>query len=378
MPALRPSLRLVPAGQPPTVRRRWLVAAVSLALHALLVLLLVLLVRPREQGGDAAAPSYELMFQPEGAPAMGNAPPAAAPPAPPRPDSLPGPSTPEPESTPDVAAPPSPESPPAPEMPPQPTAPPMPAPPEPPVARQVTPEVPTAPPPLPQAPEAPEAEVPPPTAEASVRLAQPEPPPSPTLPRVPEFVPPKPPPPLPAPPLPAPRVAPPRVASVPPPPPRMAPPPGTFANPMDLSFGTGPSRPAAPRLAARPGSVASRSLDLGTGAARAPNRQEAYFDARAARLGADWKDGLEGYWLRHRYYPRQAAESGEDGQVQIELTVNRYGKVEGVTVQGRSGSPWLDMAAVSVWRGAQLSPLPAEVAGDRITFSITINYILLR
>ena len=369
MPALSPSLRLVPAGPPPAARRRWRVAAASLALHLVLVALL-LLIRPREQGDVAAGPSYELLFQPEGAPEVGNAPPAAAAPAPPQPDSLPGPQTPEPESTPDMAAPPSPASPAAPEVPPQPTAPPLPAPAEPPVARQLTPEAPAAPPPLPQAPE---AEVSTPRAEASVRLAQPEPPPAPALPRLPEFVPPTPPPPLPAP-----RVAAPRAAPAPSPTPRMAPPPGTFANPMDLSFGTGPSRPAAPRLAARPGSVASRSLDLATGAARAPNRQEAYFDARAARLGADWKDGLEGYWLRHRYYPRQAAEAGEDGQVQIELTVNRYGKVEAVTVQGRSGSPWLDLAAQAVWRGAQLAPLPAEVAGDRITFSITINYILLR
>ena len=369
MSASRPSLRLVPMGAPPEAeRRRWWVAAVSIALHALAVALLLLLMRPREEGTEASAPSYELMFQPEGAPEVGNAPPAAAPPAPPRPESLPGPLTPEPEVTPDVAAPPSPTSPPAPEVPPQATAPPVPVAPEPPVARQVAPE-PAGAPTLPQVPE---AEVPPPAPEASVRLAQPEPTP-PILPPVPNFVAPVPPPPLPAAVqrTPAPR-------SLAAPAPRMAPPPGTFANPMDLSFGSGPSRPAAPRLAARPGSVASRSLDLGTGAAKAPNRQEAFFDARAARLGADWKDGLEGYWLRHRYYPRQAAEAGEDGQVQIELTVNRYGKVENVTVQGKSGSPWLDMAAVSTWRGAQLSPLPAEVAGERITFSITINYILTR
>ena len=156
------------------------------------------------------------------------------------------------------------------------------------------------------------------------------------------------------------------------------PPPGTFGNPMDLSFAPGPTRLAAPRLGSRPGSVASRSLDLSTGPGKAPNRQEAFFDARAARIGEAWKDGLMSYWLRHRYYPRQALEAGDDGQVELELTVNRLGKVEAVSVQARSGSTWLDMAAQSTWRGAQLSPLPAEVAGDRITFSITINYILLR
>ena len=77
-------------------------------------------------------------------------------------------------------------------------------------------------------------------------------------------------------------------------------------------------------------------------------------------------------------FPRQAAESGEDGTVQVELVVNRLGKVESVEISRRSGSPWLDMAALSTWRSAQLAPFPAENTDPRVTITLTINYILLR
>ena len=126
------------------------------------------------------------------------------------------------------------------------------------------------------------------------------------------------------------------------------------------------------------GSVASRSLDLSPGAPKpGPNRQEAFFDARAAKLGADWMEGVRAYWLRHRYYPQQAAQNGEDGTVDVELVVDRYGRVQSATVVQRSGSSFLDMAAVGTFRGGQLPPLPREVeAPYKVT--LTINYLLLR
>ncbi len=143
---------------------------------------------------------------------------------------------------------------------------------------------------------------------------------------------------------------------------------------MDLNFGRASSRAPAPR-----GSAGSRAIDFSLGTPKAgPNRSEAFFDARAANVGADWAQGLAEYWRRHRFYPQQAAENGEDGMVQISLVVNRLGRVQSVEVKTRSGSPWLDMAAVAVWRNAQLAPLPAENPNPTITISLTINYILLR
>ena len=386
--------------------RRYRTLLISVLLHLAALLALVLLVRAPSDEGGAGAPSYQLLFEPPGAPEAGDtspAPPSPAPatseapptpaapgtpaPAPPVPDALPGPPTPAPDAVPDPAVPPVPPAPDMPDLPQQPTAPATPAPPQPtppapapettPQATTVpdaTPAPPAPPPPLPLAPteSIPQAE--PAPFAPSIRLEQPPPQP-PILPPVPDLVlqPPAPPAPLPPQPRPPAQTRLPR-------PPQQAPSAtvGSFAHPLDLALGPATPRSAAPRIGAAPGSVASRSLDLATGPARAPNRQEAFFDARAAQIGADWKDGLESYWLRHRYYPRQAVEAGDDGEVQVELTVNRYGKVETVNVIGKSGSAFLDMSAVSVWRGAQLAPLPAEVAGDRITFAITIHYILIR
>jgi protein TonB len=82
--------------------------------------------------------------------------------------------------------------------------------------------------------------------------------------------------------------------------------------------------------------------------------------------------------VRHRYYPRQAAENGEDGTVVIELTVSRSGRVEAARVVSRSGSQWLDMAAIGTFRDGQLPPFTPEMREDRITFTIPITYYLIR
>ena len=142
---------------------------------------------------------------------------------------------------------------------------------------------------------------------------------------------------------------------------------------MDLSLA-----PSAPRPAAR-GSVASRSIDLSPPAERqGPVASDPYAQIRAANASADWNRGLLQYWLRHRYYPEQAAADGEEGQVTVQLTVNRSGRVENVEILSRSGSTFLDMAAVGTWRGAQLPPFTNEMREDRITFPVPIHYYLVR
>lgn len=369
-----PQTRLLPALPPPGRHRSWTIV-VSVLLHVLLLAAVLLFTRkPPEEGGGA--PSYDLVFEgPAGTPPPGtpdaaaaapeSAPvPQAAPPpaAPAQPDAPAGPPTPAPLAPPvPDAAPPAPP-PVAPSIPVPNEAPPAPAPPAAPLPAPAQP-VPVTPEPSPLA-AAPEPTAP--SAPAAVRLEAPQ---EEQRPASPAPIMPQPPPPLPAPRPPAP---PPAFR------PRSAPPPGSFSNPMDLSFAGPQSRPGAPRIGAPRGSVASRSLDLSPGSSHTePTRQDAFFDARAAAAGQDWKDGLMSYWLKHRYYPRQAAEAGEDGRVEIEMTVNQFGKVTAVSVKSQSGSPWLDMAALATWRGAQLAPLPAT-AGDHLTFSISINYMLLR
>lgn len=332
----------------PGGRRRWTIG-VSLLLHILVVAAL-LGVAGRVVDDTAIAPSYELLFEGSG----GNTPPTA----PQRGDEGLPQQQPAPMPAPDSdAAAPQPDSMAGPETPP-PTA----------------PAIPDAAPPAraePSASQPPEVRLESPAAPPPASLALPPASLAPGLA-------------LPTPPIPPPPAA--RLRPMAPPSanlrPMTPPPPpstGTFEHPMSLNFNPAPYRQPAPRTTAARGSVASRSVDLSTGAPKpGPNRNEAFFDIRAANIGADWAQGLKAYWLRHRYYPPQAAENGEDGSVDIELTVNRLGRVESVAVKSRSGSPWLDMAAAATWRNAQLAPLPAETAGERITVPITINYLLIR
>lgn len=361
----------------------------SAVLHALLLLaVLSLAVRPPPMGG-ATEPSYDLVFQgpgggsPEVAPnAVKTQPLPPSQPADltPPPDAVSGVPAPTPVTTPDPAAT---GSPPPPAESPPPTA----------TASQAAPAPAPAPTPTPapaqaQAPtEAPSASAPDavaalPDEPASLPLPTPlEAPPSPQAPAVRLEMPPtdaaptaaapimpEPPPPLP--PLEPPQPRPARPPAPRPPRPLL----GTLSNPMDLSLA--PS--SAPRPAAR-GSVASRSIDLSPPAERqGPVASDAYAQIRAANASADWNRGLLQYWLRHRYYPEQAASDGEEGEVTIQLTVNRSGKVENVEILSRSGSTFLDMAAVGTWRGAQLPPFTNEMRQDRITFPVPIHYYLVR
>ncbi|MGE0418885.1 MAG: energy transducer TonB [Acetobacteraceae bacterium] len=96
------------------------------------------------------------------------------------------------------------------------------------------------------------------------------------------------------------------------------------------------------------------------------------------RVDPSWMSLLHDWWLRHGYYPEQAAQLGQDGQVRIEIVVDRYGKVRNLELLRSSRSPWLDLAAQGVFRNAQLPPFPANTSDNEITLDLTINYILTR
>ncbi len=337
-------------------RRRWAIIG-SVLLH--LLALAALLITRRPEPPMPVAPSYDLVFENGGSSTPPTAPDRAleTPSEPPAADLPPTPS-PEPP-----APPPVPESLPSPEPPPALLPEPAPAP-------ELEPE--TEPEPAPQPAPAPPQQAP---AEAApepspeppaVRLAEPEPATPPLSPQTlaPDLLPLASPPPLP----PAPTPSRPRPQA------QQRPAPGAFPPPIDLNFGRAASRAPMPRAAG-----SSRAIDLSLGAPKpGPNKSEAFFDIRAANIGADWTQGLAAYWRRHRYYPQQAAQNGEDGTVEIQIVVNRLGRVESVEIQRRSGSPWLDMAAVGTWRNAQLAPLPAENTDRTITIPLTINYLLIR
>jgi len=294
----------------------------SLLLHAIaLLLLLASRPTPPKEPAESSLPGVTMVFEPPGTP-EGTAPqPSLAAPA----QTLPAAPPPEP----------------------------LPKPP---------PEPPPAAPALPAAP--------PPPAAPSVRLPQMalvQPPPSPSTEAVPAW---EMPPPLPSP-GPAPRPAPPHPA---------APRPEPFPAPQKYSFAS-----AAPTAPLRRNGRSSRAIDLTLGPEALNSRGEpprgnnraGELVVRGGHVTPDWLQ-LAREWLeQHGYYPPQAAERGEDGTVTVTVRVGRDGKVRGVEMASRSGSQWLDMATLALFRYAQLPPLPPN-SDDQIEVDATIQYILIR
>ena len=309
--------------------RPWLgrVLLLSLGLHLAVVLLLLFAPRPRTPPEPMLASPIAMMFLPpkQGARSA------------PTPGLQSIPATPSP-----AASPPRP----APALPPPPPAPPQPA-----VAPQPAP---APPPPTAQ------ARVEPPAAEAEPALRQsPEsavPPPHVTEPRmVASNVPLR----LPLPPPAAPYR----------PVPERHQPATAFPAPMAFSLG----RPLAPaRSASRPARASYGP------AAKGPLSFGQFARVTAGHVDPSWLDQLHYWWDQHAYYPEQAVANGEDGTVGIQIVVDRYGHVRSVERESRSGSVWLDMAALGTFRDANLPPLPPDTSDPTITVDLSITYILVR
>ena len=343
-------------------RRRlpWLLI-LSLLLHAgLLSALLFLRLQPKEsewlppptvdviydKGGSKQAPSV-----PNPAPKQPNTPasPAPQPEASP-PPTLPTPPTPVPEPPPPPApaaeAQPAPQPPPPPPQPaPAPTSPQaalLPTPPQeaqlpiPPEATEVPPEPTPAPKPAPPTPK-------PEQMESSIQL-------------VPPML-------LPPPPLRMPRPIPARPAA----PPRPRTP---LSSPMVYSLGPS-SRSSAPARAGR------RQLDLAFAPGSGADSLQPLARSDDPEVGEDWLQQVAAWFKRHGYYPPEAGMNGQQGIVTVGLKVRHDGQVEAIRLESRSGSPWLDMASLSVFRDAKLPPLPPDVTAAQIPLHFTIHYVIL-
>jgi len=97
-----------------------------------------------------------------------------------------------------------------------------------------------------------------------------------------------------------------------------------------------------------------------------------------ADVGPDWRNALSAWVNEHAYYPSQAAQTGQEGTVQVLVTTMPDGHVISVDLEKRSGSPWLDLALEGMFRGAKLPPLPKTAGTDPVPFHFTMHYILMR
>ena len=94
-------------------------------------------------------------------------------------------------------------------------------------------------------------------------------------------------------------------------------------------------------------------------------------------LGEDWIKLLHQWWNQHGYYPRQAAELGEDGTAGLRLVLDRSGHVRSVELELRSGSQFLDLGSLAMFRDAHLPPFPVSVSDNEATLHLTINFIIM-
>jgi periplasmic protein TonB len=147
--------------------------------------------------------------------------------------------------------------------------------------------------------------------------------------------------------------------------------------PMDFSFGT-PSARSSSRQAQRAprGSRSIGSIDMSLGPV-ARGRLNNAARGEDEDGGPDWRNLLSQWVAEHAYYPPQAARNGEEGDAKVHIIADHDGRVREVSLVGRSGSMWLDMALVALFRDAHIPPLPTP-DNEPIEFNFTMRYILQR
>ncbi len=93
--------------------------------------------------------------------------------------------------------------------------------------------------------------------------------------------------------------------------------------------------------------------------------------------GTDWRNALSRWVSEHAYYPEQARREGEEGDAKVRVVAAPDGRVKEVELIGKSGSMWLDLALLALFRDQHIPPLPYGVT-EPIDFNFTMHYILIR
>lgn len=147
----------------------------------------------------------------------------------------------------------------------------------------------------------------------------------------------------------------------------VAPAPATGAQPANPAAGQHDSPPAANVLSPERGSPAAARRGL-------PDKPDAAGPSGDSRRYA----ALVRSWLyAHKIYPRRARMRREEGVVQVRFIIDRAGMLlEGAIVRG-SGNGMLDEEALATLRRASPFPkAPRDVGGERIEFTVPIEFAL--
>jgi TonB family protein len=116
------------------------------------------------------------------------------------------------------------------------------------------------------------------------------------------------------------------------------------------------------------GAEGMRGVETGTGQQMGP----LFFDPQGADF-TSWINHFKNEVYRNWIVP-QPALLGMRGHVDVEFTVLRDGRIEGLTILKSSGNAALDRAAANALLGSRLSPLPADYGPDRVTMQASFFY----
>ena len=83
---------------------------------------------------------------------------------------------------------------------------------------------------------------------------------------------------------------------------------------------------------------------------------------------------LQAWWDTHAYYPRHASQNDEAGTVKVHLVIHPDGRIWMVDVVESSGSPSLDTAGSSAFRGGFVRPFPE--GAPQADIDISLHYVL--
>jgi TonB family protein len=108
--------------------------------------------------------------------------------------------------------------------------------------------------------------------------------------------------------------------------------------------------------------------------AHATDGQTAASRASDANNGAAWMGKLKQWWDLHSFYPKEASQTNEGGNVKVRIFIASDGQVTSIDVVQGSGSSVLDAAALAVFRNAHLPPFPPGTPVQPADLVVTLHY----
>ena len=83
---------------------------------------------------------------------------------------------------------------------------------------------------------------------------------------------------------------------------------------------------------------------------------------------------LKQWWDQHSFYPKEASQTNEGGNVKVHIVIASDGQVTSIEVVQSSGLSVLDAAALAVFRNAHLPPFPPGTPAQPADVVVTLHY----